>query len=578
MVVEYCAGALLACLTTLGGIGITYFFAPLEWKKSRNIPLVIGIFFLAETFLYTGLSFTYTLFPAVVLALSLVKATAGIYMIGRRRIRAIIAQGGWLPLLWLIVLLINASVPTSNFDCFSAHFPIPQLFVEHHGYPIRPDFQYLDALPLSAHLWFIPAFSFNLEGYANMVFPIFSVLLFWSLGVRFPGKTGLLTQLLLLSMPEFIRISMDPMVDTATFFLVLVSSIFLFSKRSMSWPAISLLALSFSIKPTLLPLAPIAFFFLVGKINNKSQLRWALSWSLISLAIASIWPIKNWALNGSPWFPYFGSSPTPNIPAEISSSSFDWAHSISDYVIVIFADHRYFLSLGWIPLFFIPLFFLIRGRRARTLLIMTAAGFLLTFMLTPFKNRYFLPFLLPMLPYAGILFSRYTSLTRILWVSIAFNALLFLPYLLQPFHSVIKSHDVHTFYIRKFESYSGHQRANELPPGKILLVGQASHWIKRPHQIAIPSETFLDFSRLEKLSELEDHLKIHNIRHIVIHSSDLKGLAEHSDSWYSKKAYLAGKALDWIGLLKTDSGMVITAGEHHGVEWIQLNTESPPQT
>jgi hypothetical protein len=577
LVLTYGLGALIACLSTLGGIGITSHFAPPKWKETKNLPMTIGVFFLIETFIYALLSFTYTLFPLIILTLTLTKVVAGAYFVSLKKVRLTILKGGALPLLWLAFLLINASVPTSNFDCFSAHFPIPELFLEHNGYPIRPDFQYLDALPLSAHLWLIPAFALKLEGYANMVFPIFSALLFWALAIRFPRKLSLILQGILLSIPEFIRISMDPMVDTATFYFVFVGSLFLFSSKNFYWPSIAIFSLAFSIKPTLLPFAPIAFIFLLASAKGKLLAPRPIIWSAISLAIASIWPLKNWILYGSPWFPYFGSSPSPLLPP-LPNLPAGGLSLITNYLLTIFADHRFFLSLGWTPLFFFPFLLCIKGKRARLLISILLAGFILTLVLTPFKNRYFLPFILIVLPHFSLLFSRNSTLRRLLWASVAFNLLCFFPYLFQPLKAIIKNQDIHTFYRSKYPSYSGYLEANQLPPGKILLIGQASHWIKRPHQVALPSETHLDFSRINSLDQFEDHLQTHDIKHLVIHSRDLRGMANHPDPWYAKKAYLANITLDWVSKLKETSKLTLSTGQAHGIEWIQLTSFSPSKS
>lgn len=578
MVLEYGFGAVLACLSALGGIGLTSFLFPKSWRELPKIPLMIGLFYLIETVLYATLSFTYTLFTPLVLFLTWTKVSAGIFMLCRKKVLKLIGLGGMTPIIWLIFLLINASVPTSNFDCFSAHFPIPKLFLEHQGYPIRPDVEYLDALPLSAHLWLIPAFAMKMEGYANMVFPLFSVFLFWTLSIKLRGRLGFLCQILLLSIPEFIRISMDPMVDTATFFIITTASLYLFSKRELSWPSISLMAFAFSIKPTLLPLAPIGFIFLLFKRGTFTQLRPALIWSCISLFVASIWPVKNWIIHGSPIYPYFGSTTPPLIPDSIPAPDTAFLDRFFDYLLVVFADHRFFLSLGWVPLFFLPFLFFMRGRRFWLLMLMVASGFLLTFYMTSFKNRYFFPFILLLLPYVGLLFQKRHSLRVFLFLTVGFNAFCFGPYVAQPLVAILKNQNVESFYTMKYDSYPGYLKINQLPEGKILLIGQGSHWINRPHQIAIPSETHLDFSRLKSIADFESHLKQNRIRHLVVHMTDLQGMANHSDPAYAWKAYMSRITIDWIEKLKSESSIISSISVSHGIELIQFTKPSKPQS
>ena len=178
------------------------------------------------------------------------------------------------------LLTLHACCPTSNFDCFSAHFPIPKLFLEAEGYPVRPDFQYLDALPLAAHMWLIPAFATGLEGGANIVSGIFAFAIFVFISQNWGRRLAFLSLMVCLSMPEFIRVSLDPMVDTPCFFFVLVGMWAFRQHQRKHFLGIACWTFLVGIKPTLAPFSIVAMAIFIGNQSWNKSLK-ALPWVLL---------------------------------------------------------------------------------------------------------------------------------------------------------------------------------------------------------------------------------------------------------------------------------------------------------
>ena len=130
-------------------------------------------------------------------------------------------------------------------------------------------------------------------------------------------------------------------------------------------------------------------------------------------------------------------------------------------------------------------------------------GFAITLAFTPFKNRYFMPYLFLLLPSMALSARAASTQVRYVLYGVVFiNAITIAPYLIQPLYAAAKGWDRDDFYRFKFYNYGAYERLRELPEGTFLLVGQASHWIDRPHKLSVISETHLDFTRMESVDEL----------------------------------------------------------------------------
>lgn len=463
---------------------------------------------------------------------------------------------GWPVWAFAVMGIMNASVPTSNFDCFSAHFPIAKLFLEAEGYPWhRVDVQYLEALPLGAHLWFLPQMSWGLEGAVNAIGPVFGFFSLLALREHLGPRGGLWGALLCLGMPQFLRVTMDPMVDAALFFFVLKGALCL--PKNSNW-GLAALFLSFplAIKPTLLPLGLLALYLCIRWPNRSFRVKGGLLFAMAAMVL--LWPLKNWVQFGNLFHPYlFSQGEAPWIPMESRVAPLPWFEHWLNYVKVVFLDHRYALSLGFWPLLALPLAWRFANRRP-LLAVGMVVGFLLTGLLTPFKNRYFMPFLFLALPAFSI--SLVVSKHRVTKGLVVLQAVLvmglFVPYAAQSLHALVKNLNHEDFIQRKYPFYPGYRVANELPEGRILLVGQASHWIERDHRVAIVSETHLDFTRLSSIEELIHHLDGEEIVHVVFDRRDALGMAAHEDPWYRGKAHCARRAIHWMDRLKERASAV----------------------
>jgi hypothetical protein len=306
------------------------------------------------------------------------------------------------------------------------------------------------------------------------------------------------------------------------------------------------------IKPTCAPFAIFGLVWLIHRVGLKTCFKWSPVLFLLTLP-ASIWFIKNAWLYGSPLYPYVGGpNIAPLIPSEVLAQlpSRSWSEKLWGYIWVVFADHRYVLSLGFWPLFSLP-FLLIKKHNTKILTICVISGLLLTLLMTPFKNRYMMPFLFCYLPTMAILLKKSPLIVRLcLYGTVLFNGISFSPYLAQPLYATIKGWNVDDFYGFKFYNYQAYQNVRNLPKGKILLVGQASHWLKRPHILSVISETHLDYTRLKSIDDLLDFIHANEIRHIVFDWRDVHGMAESTNPWYAKKSYCAQKALLWMKALE----------------------------
>jgi hypothetical protein len=225
-----------------------------DFSSSQTVIVAFGLAMIMESTLIGTLSVAECLPLFLTQTIFFAKAGLGTWALSKSSFgnSAKTALAHWPILLWGAAILLNACIPTSSFDNFSAHFPIPNLFIEASGYPLRPDFQYLDALPLGAHMWSIPGFSVHLEGAANAISPIFSLALIAGITSFYGRKCGLWALVACLSMPEFIRVSLDPMMDTPCFFYGTIGFILIRHRcRLHQWIGLLFWMFLMSIKPTL---------------------------------------------------------------------------------------------------------------------------------------------------------------------------------------------------------------------------------------------------------------------------------------------------------------------------------------
>jgi hypothetical protein len=546
---SYALGVLLQILGSLGWGGCVHKLM----KRRQNIGYSFAIAAILESGLLSVLAMG-RLMPSSSMSFWFwAKCILGIWMIISYRWHMLkwLRENPWIAVFGSL-LALHACCPSSNFDCFSAHFPIPKLFIETEGYPLRPDFQYLDALPLAAHMWMIPPFAAGFEGGVNIISSVFAVAIFVFIAQSWGHRLGFLSLMVCLSMPEFIRVSLDPMVDTPCFFFALVGmSAF---RQHGRRPTLGFACWAFlvGIKPTLAPLAIIGCIIFIRHNPWKKNLK-ALPWLFAISLPASIWYLKNTWLHGSPLYPYFGTaSIAPLIPAEVlqsmPSETILWR--FWNYLTICFAEQRYALSFGFWPLFCVPFFIKTLGRQ-RLISLCLIMGFAITLAFTPFKNRYFMPYLFLLLPFMALLARDVSNTVRYLLYGIVFiNSISVAPYLMQPLYAAAKAWDRDDFYRFKFYNYGAYERLKELPPGKILLVGQASHWIDRPHQLSVISETHLDFTRMSSVDQLLDFLSEQQLKFVVFDWRDVNGMAENNNPWYRKKAHCAQRALHWMQQLQ----------------------------
>jgi hypothetical protein len=455
----------------------------------------------------------------------------------------------WMISLWGTILILNASIPTSSFDNFSAHFPIPNLFIDASGYPNRPDFQYLDALPLGAHMWLIPPFAAQLEGGANIISGIFSLATLLLIANIYGPKICLWSSIAFLSMPEFIRVSLDPMMDTPCFFYA-ISGWYLLSQQHLSRQLMGFSFLCFlcAIKPTLVGFPMIACCWIIVRNFKKINL------SKLSIAIAltlpgALWYIKNAIFHGNPLYPHvFSSAAAPFCPPEyLPMVAQSQAERIWNYMEVLFAEPHYNLSYGFWILYGLPLVFQLRKSKHRWALSLIALGVIITYLTTPFKNRYMMPYIMILIPTLGILAHKSQGIIKALLLGTVFiNLISVAPYTAQPLLATIKNWNYDDYYRFKFYNYATYEKVNQLPEGKILLTGQPSHWIKRPHLLSVISETHLDYTRLESIDELITFIRNNNLSFLVFDQADTQGMAQHPKPWYRKKSYCAKRALHWV--------------------------------
>ena len=161
-----------------------------------------------------------------------------------------------------------------------------------------------------------------------------------------------------------------------------------------------------------------------------------------------------------------------------------------------------------------------------------------------------MPYFFVALP-AMALLAQYSpkGIKILLGLSVVFNLAYALPYMGQPLYAAYKNWNKHDYYRFKFPNYSAYEKANRCPEGKILLIGQASHWLDRPHVLAVISETYLDFTRMETIENFKHFLVTQNIAFIVFDRQDVLGMANSSDPWYRGKSWCAQRALYWVDQL-----------------------------
>jgi hypothetical protein len=577
LVVQFACGVILQVVGTLG---LSWFCQKTLTKVfgfQLKISCAFGLAFLLESTGLGLLSFVGLLKPTLLQGWMILKVGLGLY-VGLTQARLLFQHLRNNLSLSLVTLafLFNACLPTSNFDCFSAHLAIPKLFLEAQGYPLRPDFQYLEALPLGAHMWYLPGLSLGLEGSCNALAPLFAFFIFFLMRQTFGGRCAWWSLCVALSMPEFLRVSLDPMVDTPCFFYILAGFLCLRSRKlELQWLGLGFWCFLFALKPTLAPCALVGTCWMLWRVRQQLLTPRGIQYSFILLGLGimgCLWSLKNAVLYGNILHPYWGAAHMgPYIPMDWRPN-LDYALNIKiwNYLKVLFADYHYNLSLGFWPLFSLPLVWKIKTSSQRWVLGLFILGLALTFALTPFKNRYAMPYFFLALPSMALLAQNSSrGMKGLLILTVCFNLASAAPYIGQPLWVAYKQWNQDDYYRFKFYNYAAYEAANRCPEGKILLIGQPSTWIQRPHLLAVISETHLDFTRLEQLETFIKYLHTNQISFVVFDRSDAQGMANNSDPWYRGKSWCALKALEWVDALKAHASTQVIHQEA-GVEILDV--------
>lgn len=547
-----------ACLQILGTAAGLWLIEKLIFKNSsiqlKHTIHSFFIFTILESTLLALLSFINLTPPDLLQCWFWSKAALGIWVLFHYKNPIIdFLKDNKLLSLVSLLFLIAICVPTANFDCFSAHFAIPRLFLEQGGYPFRPDYQYLDALPLAGHMWYLPGMAANQEGALNVISLIYFVWIIITLKAYHGQRVALYGLLLLLSMPQWIRVSLDPMMDTPSCFYALYAWTLITKAPKKLW-GLFFIASCFlvALKPTLIAFPILAACFSIRPILHHPKKTEVLLFILIAILCGGIWYFKNWFVHGNPLYPHlFAGSIAPNLPQNLSATEPNHLLSLVEYALTILADHRWVLSYGPWPLICLPLLLWgLQHSKVRRLLIYLGMGFFITWFFTSFKNRYYMPYLITALPLMSLWIAKASLWIRhFLKLQVLLTLLLFSPYFLQPFYAILKKWDYASYMAFKYPKYEVYQQVNQSDAGKVLLVGQPAYWLTKPHQLAIISETYLDFTKLNSIDELISHLNQHNIDTVVYDRFDAEGMAVKTDPHYSKKSYQAKVCRDWMNQL-----------------------------
>lgn len=465
------------------------------------------------------------------------------------------------PLLLSLLLLFPAFAPATSFDVFTAHYAVAKAFIQQGGLPYRPDYQYIEALPLAPHMWFLPGLAAEFEGAANAVSPLFASALFFLFYVFLTRRVAFVSCLILLATPEFIRIAIDPMVDAPAIFLALTGAFTLrLSARRTEDSAFLLFSTGIfwcfliGIKQTYLAF-PLVWFvyslFHAPKAHGRTTL---LRFFGLPILAGGIWYFRLWVTRGNPFFPYlFSSELKANIPAEhlppVHQFSFE---SLMDYLGILFADTHFQLSLGiWFLALLPPIILFSRWKKAFLPLV---AVFVLTLLVAlyfaPFKNRYALPAVFLFVPWMAALATRAGKMLRaFIAITAVINLFLFFPYFAQPAWIAAKDLSQREYYRFKFYNYDALTYVHDLNPRKMFFVATPVYWLKVPHQLSIFSETHTDYTRIESLESFVSELHDKGITHIVFDRQMVEEAARNDNPYYSARAFIASRCLFWMDRL-----------------------------
>lgn len=587
LVATFALGVLAQIVATLGLSW--WFYAGLRLFGRNRAPGAAAAFAVGQIFESTFLallSFAHLLDSGFLLRYFLIKCLIGLLvLLGALRRKSFDCLSGlpWWIWIWASALCLATSVPTGNYDAFTAHFAVIRLFLESGGLPVRPDYEYLDAVPLAIHMLMLSPLSVGLEGGANIIASIHAFMIYLLVRERWGKKVSTFAALLLLAMPEFQMLSRNPMVDIPSCFFVLCGLAHL--PRCLKHPrrhsSLVLTCLNWSflagIKHTLV-IFPLAAGGLCCLALLRRRLSLAAAVGILSLMLlaATPWYVKTWSVHGNPFHPHlFSGSHPPLIPGEHRPpvQTFDF-EAVTQYALTVFADTRWWLSFGPWPLILLPLLFLRAGRSPvlGLALILFFAGLVLTLYFTPFKNRYFMPYIFVLLPWLAACAGRAGVAVRALLLLTAVGvSLLGAPYVLQPLHAALKGHSRDSYYSSKFPNYTSIRRLDGLPEGRILFVGTPVWWVERDHLLSIYGETHIDYSRLESLNELVEILRRENIRFVAIDRAMLEQISRHPDPWYSAKRYLASRCRFWMDELRHAPG-TLQLWEESGLQVLELSS------
>ncbi|MGB5844037.1 MAG: glycosyltransferase family 39 protein [Anaerolineales bacterium] len=222
----------------------------------------------------------------------------------------------------LLAFLLALAPPAEGFDALFYHLPGPERVLSGIGLqPSSVPHFWFPALPEDVFLWAQGMGSVRATQLLHLTWAVLSALLLWYWAVRiWDSKTAQASLIILISMPSLYLLASWAYTDFALTFYGLVTIYGVFKTHENNaddplagWVIVAGIAagMAMGVKYTsfLVPMTAGLLLFWWQRKNLAAAVRTVLIFSIVALAVASPWYLRNWAVMGNPFYPFaFGGN------------------------------------------------------------------------------------------------------------------------------------------------------------------------------------------------------------------------------------------------------------------------------
>ena len=222
----------------------------------------------------------------------------------------------------MLAILLTLAPPAEGFDALFYHLPGPDRILS--GFGLQPSSVphfWFPALPEGVFLWAQGMGSVRVTHLLHLTWALLSALLLWYWALRISdSKTAQASLIIIITMPSLYLLASWAYTDFAlTFYgLATVYGVFKAHENDMDYPLTGwvmvtgiAVGMAMGVKYTsfLVPMTAGLLLLWWQRDNFRGAVRTILTFSIVAIAFASPWYLRNWAVMGNPFYPFaFGGN------------------------------------------------------------------------------------------------------------------------------------------------------------------------------------------------------------------------------------------------------------------------------